>query len=312
MKKKIVILLVIILIIVGIQFYIENNKETASTNANEQTQNIINQEFENTNIDQENIKEHETSITQEIQIYDIEEGYLTVPFNRNASLHNYNWDKLSSDFNGYYSYTDESFYTKLGVDVSTFQGEINWKKVKNTGIDFAILRLGFRGYGSKGNIVLDDCFEENAKLADEAGIAIGVYFFSQAITEAEAVEEANYVLDNIKDKNITYPICFDLEKIKFDTARTDNLTADEITKITNAFCEEIEKAGYDVLIYGNAKTFTTRMNLEQLNNYQKWYADYQEEPLYPYDFSFWQYTEKGEVPGINGYVDLNIQFIQNK
>lgn len=253
------------------------------------------------------ISEEET--ISEIQIYDIEEGYLTVPYNKNATKHQFNWNNLSVNSNGYYSYSDDKYESILGIDVSKFQGKIDWKKVKESGIEFAIIRLGFRGYGDEGNIVLDSSFEENAIQAEKAGIKIGIYFFSQAITEAEAIEEANYVLDKIKDKNVTYPICFDLEKIKYDTARTDNLTAEQITKMTVAFCKQIENARYTPIVYGNAKTFTTRMQLEELNNYQKWYADYQKTPLYPYEFSFWQYTETGTVNGIKGNVDINLQFV---
>lgn len=292
-KRFIFVLIIILVILIGIIAYLLLNKHTESP---------INADLE------ENIVSEEESIS-EIQIYDIEEGYLTVPYNKNATKHQFDWNNLSIDSNGYYTYSDEIYESILGIDVSKFQGKIDWKKVKASGIEFAIIRLGFRGYGDKGNIVLDASFEENAIQAREAGIKIGVYFFSQAITEAEAIEEANYVLDKIKDKNITYPVCFDLEKIKYDTARTDNLTSEQFTKMTLAFCSQIENAGYTPIVYGNAKTFTTRMQLEELNNYQKWYADYQKTPLYPYEFSFWQYTETGAVKGINGNVDINLQFV---
>lgn len=293
MKKKKIILILAILILIGvIAYFLLNKQEDAPIHATIS----------------ENIVSEEETIS-EIQIYDIEEGYLTVPYNKNATKHEFNWNNLSVNSNGYYTYSDDKYESILGIDVSKFQGKIDWKKVKESGIEFAIIRLGFRGYGDEGNIVLDSSFEQNAIQAKKAGIKIGVYFFSQAITEAEAIEEANYVLDKIKDKNVTYPVCFDLEKIKYDTARTDNLTSEQITKMTLAFCKQIENAGYTPIVYGNAKTFTTRMQLEELNNYQKWYADYQKTPLYPYEFSFWQYTETGIVKGINGNVDINLQFI---
>lgn len=290
--KRVILILVVLILIALIAYFLLNKQEDTPLH---------------TTVEENIVSEEET--ISEIQIYDIEEGYLTVPYNKSATKHQFNWNNLSVDSNGYYTYSDDNYESILGIDVSKFQGKIDWEKVKESGIEFAIIRLGFRGYGDKGNIVLDTSFEENAVEAQKAGIKIGIYFFSQAITEAEAIEEANYVLAKIKDKNITYPVCFDLEKIKYDTARTDNLTAEQITKMTLAFCREIENAGYTPIVYGNAKTFTTRMQLEELNNYQKWYADYQKTPLYPYEFSFWQYTETGTVKGINGNVDINLQFI---
>lgn len=276
---------------------------------NHEEQQEENSKLENTQINEDMDVNSAEEIPQEIQIYDIEEGYLTVPYNTDAIKHSYIWNNLSND-KSYYKYDDELYETKFGIDVSEYQGDIDWKKVKDSGVQFAFIRLGYRGYGSTGKLMLDSKFIKNVKKATENGIEVGIYFFSQAINEEEAKEEANYVLNNIKDMNITYPICFDLEKIKFDTARTDNLTSEEITKMTLVFCEEIKNAGYVPMIYGNSKTFTTRMQLEQFNNYQKWYADYQSTPLYPYDFTFWQYSEKGTVNGIDTKVDLNLQFVE--
>lgn len=295
-KTTIFILIFVLMILIGLFVYLLLNKPEEI---------LVNAELPQ----EENIVTQEKTIS-ELQIYDIEEGYVTVPYNNNATKHQYNWDNLSITKNGYYTYSDDIYESKIGIDVSKFQGDIDWKKVKKSGIEFAIIRLGFRGYGDEGNIVLDTKFEENAIDAKKENIYIGIYFFSQAMTENEAIEEARYVLENIKDKNVTYPICFDLEKIKYDTARTDNLTSEQITNIAIAFCEEIKNSGYTPIIYGNSKTFTTRMQLEKLNNYQKWYADYLETPLYPYDFSLWQYTETGKVNGISGNVDINIQFIK--
>ena len=248
--------------------------------------------IKNQNADNSSEKQELQNQPQEIVIYDIEEGYLTVPYNVLAEKHEYDFDNFLKNENGFYQYEDEKYQSKLGVDVSTYQGIIDWKKVKKAGIEFAILRLGFRGYGQAGNIVLDANFERNYKAAKKEGIEIGVYFFSQAINLEEIKEEANFVLKHIKGKEITYPIAFDLENIKNDVARTDNLTSSEMTNMTQEFCKIMEEKGYMPSIYGNAKTFTTKMQLELLNHYQKWYADYQEKPLYPYAFTIWQYTEK--------------------
>ena len=256
------------------------------------------------------ISNKEIELLKEIKIYDIEEGYLKVPYNYNAEKNNFNFEKYLKNNKGFYKYEDENYKSKLGIDVSSYQENIDWKKVKKEGIEFAILRLGYRGYGQTGKIVLDSKFEKNYKEAKEQGIELGVYFFSQAINIQEVKDEANFVLNNLKNKELSYPVVFDLEKIKNDKARTDNLSSDEITDMTLEFCRLIKENGYEPSIYGNAKTFTTKMKLELFNNYNKWYADYQEIPLYPYEFNLWQYTETGKVNGITGKVDLNIEFIK--
>ena len=256
------------------------------------------------------ISNKEIELLKEIKIYDIEEGYLKVPYNYNAEKNNFNFEKYLKNNKGFYKYEDENYKSKLGIDVSSYQENIDWKKVKQEGIEFAILRLGYRGYGQTGKIVLDSKFEKNYKEAKEQGIELGVYFFSQAINIQEVKDEANFVLNNLKNKELSYPVVFDLEKIKNDKARTDNLSSDEITDMTLEFCRLIKENGYEPSIYGNAKTFTTKMKLELFNNYNKWYADYQEIPLYPYEFNLWQYTETGKVNGITGKVDLNIEFIK--
>ncbi len=254
------------------------------------------------------INEMKREENEDILIYDIEEGYLTVQYNKYAKTNNYNFDENLKNNNGYYKYEDNNYTSILGIDVSEYQGDINWKEVKKSGVEFAILRLGYRGYGKEGKIILDKKFEENYKNAKEEGIGLGVYFFSQAINIEEVEQEVNFVLENLKEKQLDFPIVFDLEKIKNDDARTDNLSQDEINNMTLKFCKIIANKGYTPCIYGNAKTFTTKMSLELFNNYDKWYADYQEKPLYPYDFNLWQYTESGKVNGIEGNVDIDLYF----
>ena len=291
MKKRVVIFLLIIIILISFVAIFSNTKKP-----------------ENDSQDNKENKEKTEEIT-EITIYDIEEGYLKVPYNNMAKKNKYEWDYLKNE-NGFLKYEDNNYTTKLGVDVSEHQKNIDWSKVKDAGVEFAILRLGYRGYGKAGNIVLDKDFEQNYKNATEEGIEIGVYFFSQAVSSDEIQEEAEFVLSHLQEKNITYPVVFDLEKIKDDEARTDNLTEEDITKMTLQFCNIIKENNYNPSIYANAKTFTTKMKLELFNDYIKWYADYQEKPLYPYDFDIWQYTESGKVDGIEGNVDLDICFIK--
>ena len=194
-----------------------------------------------------------------------------------------------------------------GIDVSKFQGDIDWEKVAADGVEFAIIRVGFRGYGS-GLIVEDEKAKANLEGAKKAGIKLGVYFFSQAITEDEAVEEARYVVDMIKDYDIKYPVFFDTEDILDENERTQGLSADELTDIAVAFCETVKKAGYTPGIYANLRWFSGALNLEKLEDYYKWYAYYDSNLYFPYKIHMWQYSETGMVDGITGTVDLNISF----
>ena len=195
-----------------------------------------------------------------------------------------------------------------GIDVSKFQGTIDWNKVKNDGVEYAIIRVGNRSYGT-GIINDDPTFEDNIKGATAAGIDVGVYFFSQAITTAEAVEEANYVLDKIKDYDVTCPVVFDVEEIANDSYRQQDLTSKELTDISIAFCEKVKSAGYTPMIYSNLKGFVGNLELARLNAYEKWYAAYDSSSLYfPYELSMWQYSDSGSVDGITGKVDMNISF----
>jgi GH25 family lysozyme M1 (1,4-beta-N-acetylmuramidase) len=210
--------------------------------------------------------------------------------------------------NGEMQYVEEGEVVSYkGIDVSKYQGEINWSKVKSDGVDFAIIRLGLRGYES-AKIVLDEYYEDNIKGANKAGIPTGVYFFTQAITVDEAIEEAEFVLDNISGYDVTCPIVFDVEMVGSSSARANSLSKEDRTKITIAFCEKIKEAGYTPMIYGNIKCFTKLLDLTQLLNYEKWYAFYDDYMYMPYDVGFWQYSEKGVVDGIKEKVDLNISY----
>ena len=171
-----------------------------------------------------------------------------------------------------------------------------------------ILRLGYRAYGESGALVLDAMYEENVKAALDAGLEVGVYFFSQAITDAEAEEEAQFVLDHIRPYNITGPVVYDTEEIKWDTYRAEDNTSEEYTKYCRIFCDAVEAAGYEPMIYCNMKWMAFTLDMEELAGYDFWYADYYDVPQCPYDYKIWQYSETGVVPGINGNVDLNLWF----
>ena len=197
---------------------------------------------------------------------------------------------------------------KKGIDVSTFQGEIDWKKVKNAGLEFAIIRLGFRGYES-GKIVLDNQYENNMTGSLNAGLDTGVYFFTEALNEQEAIEEAEFVIENLKEYKINMPVVIDVEEsANTEKTRTRDLTAEQRTKNVIAFCERIKEEGYDVMIYGNLKSFMIMMNIEELESYDKWFAYYRYPFHFPYKIKMWQYTAYERVDGIDGKADVNLMF----
>lgn len=214
--------------------------------------------------------------------------------------------------NGYKYYTDQegNVTSKVGVDVSKYQKNVDWAAVKASGVDFAMIRIGFRGYGGEGKIVEDEMFRDHMEGALNAGLEVGVYFFSQAVNEEETLEEVQFVLDRIKDYKITCPVVFDTEEIKDAEARTDGLSREQFTKNCITFCDKIKEAGFDTMIYANMKWMAFTLDLTKLTAYDKWYADYEPAPQCPYKISMWQYTETGNVPGIEGNTDLNVWFPQ--
>lgn len=228
----------------------------------------------------------------------------------------YDFSYLQTDEEtGYKYYSDEAngVSSRLGIDVSEFQGEeINWKKVKNSGVEFVIVRLGYRAYGENGELVLDDMYEKNVKEALGAGLDVGVYFFSQAISPGEAVEEAEYVLKHIRGYDIDGPVVYDTEEIEYSDARTDRNTRQEFTNYCKIFCDTIESEGYEPMIYSNMKWMAYTLDLEELTDYDFWYADYHAVPQCPYKYKIWQYSKTGEVPGINGGVNLNLWFQEDE
>ncbi len=204
---------------------------------------------------------------------------------------------------------DERYTYRVGIDVSSFQGDVDWAAVREAGIEFVIIRLGYRGYGQAGTLCLDKKFIQNIEGAQAQGLDVGVYFFAQAVNEQEAIEEAEFVLSYLEGYELQLPVVYDPESILDDTARTDNVTGEQFTLNTLAFCERIEEAGYEAMVYSNMLWEAYKFDLAQLSDYPIWYADYELLPQTPYRFSFWQYTNTGRVAGIAGDVDYNIQLI---
>lgn len=200
--------------------------------------------------------------------------------------------------------------SQVGIDVSYHQGKIDWNAVKRAGVQFAFIRVGYRGWGSSGNLRIDPNFVENIRGAQAAGIECGVYFYSQAITRQEAVEEAVFVLEAIKGYQLTYPVVFDTEKDANAGARTNlaNLSDADRTNFCIDFCNTIKKAGYYPAIYASKSWMLDEMEPGRLSGYDFWLAHYTQQTDYPRSYQVWQYSERGRVSGISNDVDLNIGY----
>lgn len=255
-------------------------------------------------------EEEKTEEPVSFDFYDVRGEYHEAELDINAAPNSYLMDRFVKT-EGLLSYEDDGYLTKQGIDVSAHQGDIDWNKVARSGIDFAIIRCGFRGYGKNSGVIKPDSFfEQNYKGATEAGLDVGVYFFSQAINEKEALEEADFVLKSLEGKNLALPIVFDPESILDDESRTDEVTGEQFTKNSVAFCNRIKEAGYSPMIYANLMWQAYLLDMSELKEYPFWYADYTDSPQTPYDFSVVQYTENGTVSGIAGAVDRNLLIIQ--
>ena len=231
-----------------------------------------------------------------------------VEINPEIETHPYDWSHLSGEGRDKDYTGDKNYRVKKGIDVSAYQGEIDWEKVKADGIDFVFLRLGYRGYAEEGTLNEDEKFEENLKGAKAAGLKVGVYFFSQATMKKEAEEEAAFVKKVLGKTKLDLPVIYDPERISADEARTDDISGKDFTEFALAFCGKIEKAGYEAGIYSNMYWEAFEFDLAQLEAYSIWYADYEDAPQTPYQFTFWQYSEEGTVDGIDGPVDLDLWF----
>lgn len=207
----------------------------------------------------------------------------------------------------YYSENGKSA-SKEGIDISSYSGDIDWDKVKQGGIDFVMVRLGGRGYGDDGSLYTDERAVKYINGAKEADLKVGAYFFSQATTNDEAVEEASYVKEILGDIKLDYPVAYDWEIIKDDDARTDSVSANQATQCAKAFCKKIKEYGYKPMIYSPSRELYFKYDLSQLSDFDIWYCEYADVPTFYYQFSMWQYSSTGTVDGIEGSVDLNICF----
>mgnify|MGYP000130045634 CR=1 FL=1 len=219
-----------------------------------------------------------------------------------------------------YHYTDPTgdVIARTGVDVSSYQGDIDWNAVREAGAEFAIVRVGFRGYGT-GRLVLDSSFRKNIEGARAAGLQVGVYFFSQAVNEKEAIEEASMCVQYAQGYQVDMPIFIDLEDVwdpdDGSGGRANNLSVTQRTSVARAFCDTVRGAGYKAGIYASYYYLLDRMHIGQLegDNYI-WMASYADSTSYPRSHDMWQYTDNGRVPGITTWdgraasVDMNVWY----
>ncbi len=212
---------------------------------------------------------------------------------------------------GRMTYADDRYEVLRGLDVSEHQGYIDWEAVAEAGYSFAFIRVGYRGYGADGILYEDRAAVDNLQRAKAAGLKVGTYVFSQALSEEEAREEARLALRVIQSSGMEtdLPLMYDPELIKDDWGRANEISRDQVVLNTAAFQEEIAKeAGPDLKtdIYSNLPWEHHYFDAETMNRNEIWYADYEKKPQTPYHFTWWQYTNEGSVPGIEGRVDLNL------
>ena len=232
--------------------------------------------------------------------------YNFVPINEELAKNDYDIDNLVIDEGGRYTYLEDgNVVSRFGIDVSSHQGDIDWNAVAGEGVEFVFIRAVYRGYGT-GKLVIDEKCLENIAGAHAAGIDVGVYVFSQAVNQAEVLEEAATVIGLLEGYTIELPIVFDVEKVNDSEARTNSLTVEDRTNLSISFMEAVKNAGYDAMVYHNTEMGAMLIDLTRLTEYPKWFAGYNKEFYWPYEYNIWQYSESGRVNGINGEVDLDI------
>ena len=211
-----------------------------------------------------------------------------------------------TEVNGRMVYDDDSYNTITGIDVSEWNGDIDWKSVKEDGIDFAIMRLGYRGYET-GKIVYDTMIDSYLADAKEAGLQTGIYFVSQAVDEDEAIEEAKLCLEYAEKYGSTMPIYIDLESNSGSDTRVDDNTKEDWTNIAKAFCDTINESGLKGGIYSNETWASKYLNVDELADYDLWFANYETIPSFSTGMDMWQYSCTGSVEGIETDTDLNVR-----
>ena len=235
--------------------------------------------------------------------------YVFTPVNDSLKKHSYKAEDLRQSENGEWQYTDgDKITSHKGIDVSSHQGDIDWAKVKGSGVEFAMIRALYRGYSS-GKLVEDEKFKNNIAGADANGIKAGVYIFTQAVNEAEVDEEIAMLKELVGENKVDYPVVVDVEEANAGEGRMDTLGIEERTSLIKYYCEKLKDAGYKPMIYFNIESALLMLDLTQLEDYDKWLAAYNSEFYYPYQYTLRQYSDSGSIDGIEGNVDLDISFV---
>lgn len=281
-----------------------NDEDNILENLNNQENNNPNNSLENLNDQENNISSNGESNNLE-NLNNQEENTNNQQNNINNNNENNNLEELNNNSEEIHNLNNQQNIF-FGIDISKHQGVIDWNKVKQSGVEFAMIRCGYRGY-TAGGLNEDIQFINNVKGAYLNGIKIGLYFYSSAINEIEANEEANFVLGLINKYDIgnyiSYPIVIDIED--FEGTRNYNLTVQQRTNVVKVFCNAIKNSGFKPMVYSYTYFLETKLNMDELNNYHTWIADYYGNTWYTRNYSIWQYTDKGKINGINGDVDLN-------
>jgi GH25 family lysozyme M1 (1,4-beta-N-acetylmuramidase) len=230
---------------------------------------------------------------------------------RSVPLYAYDNDRFATHADGTITYRDHDYTVYQGIDVSSHNGEINWPEVVSGGIDYAIIRVGWRG-SSEGTVNVDTAAQYNLENAIRCGMQVGVYFYSQAITPEEAVEEAQTALQVIQDYDITLPVFFDWELTPDEDARTSNPDGKVLTECAVAFCETIEAAGYEAGVYFYPSLGLDTYRLSDLASYHLWLSQPGDVPNFKYNVEMWQYSCSGTVSGVSTICDRNLWFVSNE
>ncbi|MCI9387261.1 MAG: glycoside hydrolase family 25 protein [Lachnospiraceae bacterium] len=257
--------------------------------------------------EEENEKDDDEDDDKSIQVKHSDGTKEWVDINKDIPKNKYDYSNLTyqKPFMNYKE--DGKVVSKCGVDISANQGDVDFGKLKNAGCDFVMIKVGARGYSS-GNIVMDMNYQDNLKAAKKAGLDIGVYFCSQAVSKAEAREEADELLDAISGYSVKYPVVFAMEIVDNDMARIESLEMTDRTQIARAFMDRIEDAGYKPMIYGDKEWLLTMVDMEELQDYDVWFAQDSDKPEYPYEFGMWQYDSDASIKGISGDAAMIMSF----
>lgn len=245
--------------------------------------------------------------TGELKVNDLYNGEMVIPY-YDIPTCSYKPDDFVND-HGLVSYNGGDSF--VGINVNSQKGEIDWSQVANAGVDYVMIRVGFREY-ERGRLLEDEYFTSNIEGATAAKIPVGVYFYSKAVNDTEAEEEATFVLDKIRTYNITYPVCiywkYDLntDGTMSESSRVAGCNGEQVTGFINTFCSRISMAGYTPGFYCDKEMGYERLDLGKLSSYDMWYSEYETAPSFYYDFEMWQYTTEGNVPGITERVPITL------